>query len=309
MPPRCIFAASQHCKRAPHRMNPWLLAARPKTLPASISPVLVGTALALREGKFDPQVFVATLAAAVLLQIGANFSNDVFDFLKGADKGRVGPQRATQSGLVTPRQMLIATAAVFVLAMLIGLYLVSVGGPTILLIGLISIVCAVAYTAGPFPLAYRGLGDLFAFTFFGVVAVMGTYFVQAGHFTSVSLVASLPNALFATCIIVTNNLRDIDTDLAVNKITVAVRIGDRASRIEYTVMMVIAYVVPLALLLFGMARNAGVLLPGLSAPVALGLTHDMWRTPRSPALNPILGRTAQLNLLFSVLFAFGLLLT
>ena len=290
-------------------MNPWLLAARPKTLPASISPVLVGTALALREGKFDPLVFIATLAAAVLLQIGANFSNDVFDFLKGADKGRVGPQRATQSGLVTPRQMLIATAAVFVLAALIGLYLVSVGGPTILVIGLISIVCALAYTAGPFPLAYRGLGDLFAFMFFGVVAVMGTYFVQAGRFTPMSLMASLPNALFATCIIVTNNLRDIDTDRAANKITLAVRIGDRASRIEYTALMVIAYLVPLGLLLFGMAHNAAALLPWVSAPVAFVLTRDLWRTPRSPALNPVLGRTAQLNLLFSVLFAVALLLS
>jgi len=288
--------------------NPWLLAARPKTLPASISPVLVGTALALRAGTFSLSVFAATLAAAVLLQIGANFSNDVFDFLKGADRGRVGPQRVTQSGLVTPRQMLTATALVFVLAALIGVYLVMVGGPTILVIGLIAIMCALAYTAGPFPLAYRGLGDLFAFMFFGVVAVMGTYFVQAGRFTLASLVVSLPNALFATCIIVTNNLRDIDTDRAANKHTLAVRIGDRATRIEYTLLMIVAYLVPLGLLFpMGFTHSVAVLLPWLSAPVAFGLARDLWRTPRSPALNPILGRTAQLDLVYSVLLSIALL--
>ncbi len=208
--------------------NPWLLAARPKTLPASISPVLVGSALALREGQFDVAVFLATLAAAVLLQIGANYSNDVFDYLKGADKARVGPTRVTQSGMVTPRQMMIATGVVFGLAALLGLYLVSVGGWPILLIGLVSIVCAVAYTAGPFPLAYRGLGDVFAFVFFGVVAVMGAYFLQTQQFTWMSFIASLPNALFATCIIITNNLRDIDTDRAAGKHTLAVRIGERS---------------------------------------------------------------------------------
>lgn len=288
--------------------SPWLLAARPKTLPASIAPVLVGTALAVRAGKFDPLIFIATLVAAVLLQIGANYANDVFDFLKGADQARQGPTRVTQSGLLTPRQMLIGTAAVFGLAALIGLFLVFVGGLPILIIGLISIVCAIAYTAGPFPLAYRGLGDLFAFVFFGVVAVVGTYFLQAKQLTTLALVASLPNALFATCIIVTNNLRDIDTDRAAGKDTLAVRIGDRATRIEYSVMLVIAYVVPLTLrLLDAMAEWAG-LMPWLSAPIAYGLARDLWRTPRGPALNPILGRTAQLNLIFSVLFAAGLII-
>jgi 1,4-dihydroxy-2-naphthoate octaprenyltransferase len=289
-------------------MNPWLIAARPKTLPASISPVLVGTALAFREGAFDPLVFIATLAAAVLLQIGANFSNDVFDYLKGADKARVGPQRVTQSGLLSVRQMLIGTAVVFGLAALIGLYLIFVGGTPILVIGAVSIVCAIAYTAGPFPLAYRGLGDLFAFVFFGIVAVMGTHYLQAGKFTQTALVVSLPCALFATAIIVTNNLRDIDTDRAANKITMAVRIGDRASRIEYIAMLIIAYLVPLLLFIVGNVRDAWLLLPWLSIPIAVGLARDLWNTPRSPALNPILGRTAQLNLIFSVLFSIGLLL-
>jgi 1,4-dihydroxy-2-naphthoate octaprenyltransferase len=286
--------------------NPWLLAARTRTLPASIAPVLVGTALAAREGRFQLLPFLATLAAAVLLQVGANYANDVFDFLKGADKNRVGPTRVTQSGLVTPRQMLIGTAVVFGLAMLIGVYLVSVGGWVILGIGLFAILAALAYTAGPFPLAYNGLGDAFAFVFFGLIAVTGTYYLQAGHFSALALAASLPVALLVTNIIVVNNLRDIDTDRAANKRTLAVRIGDRATRIEYLAFMGLAYLVPVAL---GAAYGRWLwLLPLLSAPIALKLGQDMWRSPRSPALNPILGRSAQLNLIVAALFAAGLLL-
>lgn len=290
------------------RPNPWLLAARLRTLPASISPVIVGTALSLREGKFDPLTFIATLAAAVLLQVGANYANDVFDYLKGADRVRQGPLRVTQSGLLTPRQMLMGTAIVFGLAALIGVYLVLIGGWPILLIGVLSILCAVAYTAGPFPLAYRGLGDLFAFVFFGLVAVMGTYYLQSGQFTLVSFIASLPNALFATAIIVVNNLRDLDTDREAGKRTLAVRIGDRATRVEYTLMLAGAYLVPLILRAGGAMQGWAWLLPWASAPLAWMLARDLWRTPRSPALNLILARTAQLNLIFSVLFAAGLIL-
>lgn len=291
------------------RPNPWLLAARPRTLPASISPVLVGTALALREGRFDPLVFVATLAAAVLLQIGANFANDVFDYLKGADVARQGPLRVTQSGLLSPRQMLIGTAVVFALAAAVGLYLVIVGGWTILLIGLASIVCAIAYTAGPFPLAYRGLGDVFAFLFFGLVAVMGTYFLQSGRVTGLSFAVSLPNALFATCIIVVNNLRDIESDRAARKRTLAVHIGERGTRIQYTVMLTLAYLVPLLLWASGAVQAWAGLIPWISAPIALSLARKLWRTPRSPALNPLLARTAWLNLIFSALFSLALLLS
>ncbi|BCX05901.1 MAG: 1,4-dihydroxy-2-naphthoate octaprenyltransferase [Candidatus Roseilinea sp.] len=289
------------------RPSAWLLAARLRTLPASISPVIVGTALSLREGKFDLPIFVATLAAAMLLQVGANYANDVFDYLKGADRARRGPLRVTQSGLLTPRQMLVGTAVVFGLAALIGIYLVLAGGWPILLIGALAIICALAYTAGPFPLAYRGLGDLFAFVFFGVIAVMGTYFLQSGRFTLVSFIASLPNALFATAIIVVNNLRDMDTDREAGKYTLAVRIGDRATRLEYTLMLAGAYLIPLILRVGGAIQEWAWLLPWVSAPVALMLVRDLWRAPRSPALNPILARTAQLNLLFSILFAVGLI--
>jgi 1,4-dihydroxy-2-naphthoate octaprenyltransferase len=287
--------------------NPWLLAARPKTLPASIAPVVVGTALAMREGKFDLFIFLATLAAAILLQVGANYANDVFDFLKGADKHRVGPTRVTQAGLLTSKQMLIGTGVVFALSAMIGATLVAVGGLPILIIGVLAIIGAIAYTAGPFPLAYHGLGDVFAFLFFGVIAICGTYFLQAKQFTLFALLASIPTALLVTNIIVVNNLRDIDTDRAANKRTLAVRIGDRATRIEYSLFVAIAYLVPLVLWATGFLRGFAWLIVWLSLPVAYTLVKVMWQTPRSPALNPILGRTAQFNLLFATQFAMGLL--
>ena len=286
--------------------NPWILAARPKTLPASIAPGLVGTALAVREGAFHPLVFAATLATAVLLQIGANYANDVFDFLKGADKARVGPTRVTQSGLLTSRQMLTSTALIFIAAALLGIYLVFVGGLPIIVIGVCAIIAALAYTAGPFPLAYNGLGDLFAFLFFGIVAVCGTYFLQTGNFHPLTLACSLPTALLVTNIIVVNNLRDIDTDQVANKRTLAVRIGDQNTRIEYVLFGVLAYATPLLLWISGLLGPSG-LLAWLSLPVGIRLTRDLQRAPRSAALNPILGRTAQFNLLFSALFAVGLL--
>jgi 1,4-dihydroxy-2-naphthoate octaprenyltransferase len=292
-----------------HQLRPWWLAARLPSLPASIGPVLVGSALAVREGVFSLPVFLATLSAAVLLQIGANYANDVFDYLKGADRQRLGPLRVTQSGLLTPRQMLIGTAVVFALAALIGAYLVAVGGWPILVVGTLAIICAIAYTAGPFPLAYHGLGDLFAFLFFGVVAVMGTAYLQLGKLTWLAFAASLSNACLATCIIIVNNLRDIDTDRLAHKRTLAVRIGDRLTRVEYTALMIAAYLVPSLLLITMMPGRWGLALPLASAPAAIALVRDLWRTPRSPALNPILGRTARLNLLFSVLFAAGLVLS
>lgn len=291
----------------PKMTNPWLLAARPKTLPASIAPVLVGTALATRVGEIDLLVFAATLVTAVLLQIGANYANDVFDFLKGADKARIGPTRVTQSGLLTPRQMLTGTAAIFITATLLGVYLVYVGGLPIVVIGVCAIIAALAYTAGPFPLAYHGLGDLFAFLFFGIVAVVGTSLLQTGRIEVLTVLGSLPTALLVTNIIVVNNLRDIDTDREANKRTLAVLIGDRRTRIEYVLFVALAYLSPPLLWLLGLL-GPGALLAWLSLPAGIALTRDLWRTPRSPALNPILGRTAQFNLLFSALFALGIAL-
>jgi 1,4-dihydroxy-2-naphthoate polyprenyltransferase len=288
--------------------NPWILAARPKTLPAAIAPVLVGIALAWREGVLNLPVALATLVAAVLLQIGANYANDVFDFLKGADEKRVGPTRVTQAGLLTPKQMLTGTAVVFVLAALVGVYLVTVGGVPILIVGALAIISAIAYTAGPFPLAYHGLGDVFSFIWFGLVAVTGTYFLQTGRLTELILLCAVPTALLVTNIIVVNNLRDIDTDQAANKRTLAVRIGDRATRTQYVLFMGLAYAIPVGLVVAGVL-SVWALLPLVSLPVAIRLGRDLWHTPRSPALNPILGRTAQFNLLVSVLFSVGIALS
>ncbi len=286
-------------------MRPWLLAARPRTLPASIAPVLVGTALAVRVGHFQWPVFLATLLAAVLLQVGANYANDVFDFLKGADAQRQGPLRVTQSGLLSPRQMLAGTALVFVLAALVGLYLVEVGGVPILMVGALSILSAVAYTAEPFALAYRGLGDVFAFVFFGLVAVGGTYYLQTLHLDVLALVVAIPPACLVTNILVVNNLRDLDTDRAVGKRTLATRIGDRASRLQYTALFMVAMGTPAVVWASG-ALGPGVMVSWLSLPVGVRLLRDFWAAPRSAALNPILARTAQFQLLFCALFALGI---
>ncbi|MDW8395936.1 MAG: 1,4-dihydroxy-2-naphthoate polyprenyltransferase [Anaerolineae bacterium] len=287
--------------------SPWILAARLRTLPASVAPVLVGTALAVRQGMFDLPIFLVTLATALLLQVGANYANDVFDYLKGADRQRVGPMRVTQSGLLTPRQMLIGTGVVFGLAALLGVYLVLIGGAPIALVGIASIVFALAYTAGPVPLAYRGLGEVAAFLFFGLIAVGGTYYLQTRTYNVAALVAGLPQACLAAAILVVNNLRDLDTDRAAGKRTLAVRLGDRATRVEYLALLSGAFLSLAALRGVG-GIGWGFALPWLAAPLAARLGRALWQTPRSPALNPILAQTAQLNLVFAVLLAAGLLL-
>ena len=285
----------------------WYLAARPRTLPAAIVPVLVGSAVAVHEGRFNPIVFAATLIVSLLLQIGANYANDLFDFLKGADHQRQGPLRVTQSKLVTPRQMTVALIIVFGTAGLIGVYLALVGGWPIVIIGVVSMLAAIGYTAGPFPLAYRGLGDVAAFVFFGLVAVMGSTYLHLLTFSPWSLIAALPVALLVTAIIIVNNLRDIQTDRAAGKITLAVRIGDQATRIEYTMCLIAAYVVPIGL----MAATGSIgwwWLAGLTVPFAYTLIRTILNGQARQALNQTLGHTAQLHLYFGILFAMSWLL-
>lgn len=284
----------------------WWWAARPRTLPAAIVPVLVGSALAARLGKFNWLVLVATLSASLLLQISTNYANDLFDFLKGADRKRQGPLRVTQSGLVTPRQMAIALAMVLGAATLIGLYLVSVGGWPILIIGLVSMLGAVAYTAGPYPLAYHGLGDLAAFVFFGLIAVLGTAYLHAHTIAPVMVLAALPVANLVTAIIVVNNLRDIETDRAVGKHTVAVRLGDRGTRLEYAIIVLSAYLFPIGLWI--VTGSIGWWLPWLTLPLALHLVQIVSQGQSGQALNHTLGRTAQLHLYFGALLALGSLI-
>ena len=284
----------------------WIMAMRPQTLPVSVGPVLVGTAVAFIEGRFRIGPALAAAAGALLLQIGSNFANDVFDFEKGADtEHRIGPPRAAQLGLLSPAALKRGMFFVFGLAMLIGVYLSVVAGPVIIALGLVSIAAAIAYTGGPWPLGYHGLGDVAVFLFFGFAAVVGTTFVQVGAVPSLAWIAALPVGGLATAILVVNNLRDVETDRVAGKRTLAVRLGRSGARREWAVLVGGAYVLTLApALLLGV--GPWILLPWLSAPRA----YSLWRVVRSsesgPELNMALAGTAKLSAIFSLLFAIGL---
>jgi 1,4-dihydroxy-2-naphthoate octaprenyltransferase len=293
---------------APTGARVWLLAARPATLPAAIVPVLVGTGAGLHHlREIHEHIFLPTLLAALLIQIGTNFANDVSDFQRGADSGeRLGPLRVTQAGLVSPRQVLLATYITFGLALLIGLYLVFVvgGGWPILLIGVLCLLAGVLYTGGPWPFGYHGLGDLVCFIFFGVLAVLGTAYVQTHTITPLDLWASIPVSCLVTAILIVNNLRDIDTDRQVGKLTLAVRLGRPGTRLEYALVVAVAYAVVVGLGLTGMV-GAWWWLPLLTLPLAVWLVRFVGRTEGRP-LNRALKRTGQLHLLFGLLFAIAL---
>jgi 1,4-dihydroxy-2-naphthoate octaprenyltransferase len=290
----------------PGSLAAWILAIRPRTLPVSLAPVLVGTAVAHRLGGLRVGPALAAAAGALLLQIGSNLANDVFDHEKGADtEARIGPPRATQAGLLSPRAMKRAMALVFALATAIGLYLTAVAGPAILVVGLVSIVAAIAYTGGPWPLGYHGLGDVAVFVFFGLVAVAGTAFVQLGHVPPLAWLAAVPVGALATAILVVNNLRDVDTDRVAGKHTLAVRFGRDGARAEWIALVAAAYVVASTIgLAFG--TSAWVLLPWATLPRALGLGRVIRQEEAGPPLNAALAGTAQLCLFFSLLFAAGL---
>src|SRR5829696_2128401 len=265
--------------RSPATFSPvsaWLLATRPKTLPAAISPVLAGCAVAWAEGGFDLVAALAAFAVALLLQIGANLANDVADFRRGADtQDRLGPLRVTQGGLIPPRQIVMATAAVLIAAAAPGLYLVWRGGPVLAVLGLLAIAAAVTYTAGPKPFGYLSLGELFVFVFFGPVAVVGTAFVMTQHITPLALLASISMGCLVTAILVVNNLRDIDTDRVAGKRTLAVRIGRGATQWEYTALIGVAYAMPVAMWALEPSRP-GPLLAWTTAPLAVVLLRQVW---------------------------------
>jgi 1,4-dihydroxy-2-naphthoate octaprenyltransferase len=288
------------------RLRAWLLAARPKTLPAALGPVLVGTALAVHDGVFALLPALAAAAGALLLQVLSNFANDYSDFFRGADtEERLGPLRVTATGLISPRELRIGMAVVIGLAVLVGLYLIAVGGWPIMAIGMASILAALLYTGGPFPFGYYGLGDFFVFIFFGLVAVCGTYYVQALTLTGSALLAAVPIGALVTNILVVNNYRDRVTDAAAGKRTLAVLLGARATQMEYLLLMLIAYAVPL---LFWLAteHEIWVLAPWITVPLGLRLIGEM-RTQDGRALNHTLAGTARLSLLFGLLFALGLI--
>jgi 1,4-dihydroxy-2-naphthoate octaprenyltransferase len=275
-------------------------------LPAAVVPVLVGSAAALHGlHQFHERVLLPTLLAALLIQIGTNFANDVFDFRRGADTAeRLGPLRVTQGGLVTPRQVLMATYITFGLALLIGVYLVSIGGWPILVIGILCLLAGLTYTGGPWPFGYHGLGDLVCFVFFGVLAVLGSAYLQRLEITPLDVWASIPVGCLVTAILIVNNLRDIDTDRQVGKMTLAVRLGRRGTRIEYAALVAIAY---LAVAYLGLTQMVGAWwwLPLLSLPLAVWVVRFVSRTQGRP-LNQALKRTGQLHLVFGLLFAAAL---
>ncbi len=292
---------------SPSMLHGWYLAARPHTLPAAVVPVLVGTALAVADRHFNLLVALATLLASLLIQIGTNFANDYYDFHKGADtEDRLGPMRVTASGVFTPAQVAGATAITFGLALLIGLYLVWVGGLPILVIGVLSILAGIAYTGGPYPLGYNGLGDLFVFVFFGLVAVIGTYLLQAGTVPWGAFLAAVPVGLLCTNILVVNNLRDIETDRAAGKHTLAVRLGREATRRQYLLFLLISYAIPLTLRQAGMTSIFLFWLPLVTVPRAIRLGWYVF-TKQGRALNLALRDTAHLHLWFGILFALSLL--
>lgn len=285
----------------------WLLASRPRTLPAAVAPVIVGSALAYHDGAFHLGAALTALLAALLIQIGSNFANDLGDFYRGADRrGRVGPTRVTTAGLLSPRQVQAGMAVVFGLAALCGLYLIWRGGWPILLIGALSIAAAVAYTMGPIPFGYYGLGDVGTFVFFGLAAVLGTYYVQAGRVTGLAILAACVMGALVTAILVVNNIRDADSDRAAGKRTLAVRLGRRGARIEYLALLAVAYTAPLVMWL-GLGLRPAVLLPLLTLPLAAQQIQAVL-TVLGPPLNRTLAGTAQLTVTYAICLAAGLLL-
>ena len=282
----------------------WWLAVRPRTLVAGVVPVVVGLAAAARSGPLHAGVGAATLACALLLQIATNLANDYYDHLHGVDTDkRLGPVRVTQAGLLAPAAVRGAMIFVLAVAALLGAYLVAAGGLPIALIGVASIAGAVAYSAGPWPLAAMGLGEVMAFVFFGLIAVNGTFYLQRGTIDAVSVLASLPVAFLVTAILVVNNLRDIPTDRATGKRTLAVRLGARATRIEYTGLIVLAFVAAAAL---AAAATPWTLLCLAAVPPALLEIRGVWQRS-GRALNESLAGTARLELIFGLLLAGGLL--
>lgn len=285
----------------------WAEAARPKTLPAAVIPVLVGTALAAAHRTADYGKAAICLLFALLVQIGTNFANDYFDFVQGADTpARVGPRRAVAAGLIAPRTMLTATWLVLGIAFLVGLLLVREGGWILLPIGIVSILCAIAYTGGPFPLGYNGLGDVFVFVFFGLVAVDTTFYVQAGGLAPDATSCAAAIGLLAANILVANNYRDADTDARAGKKTLVVRFGRRFAVWQYALSHIVALLCPAALIIYG--YRWPVLLPLLLAPWAAGLTRRL-ALSRDPAEQiALLGSTAKYLAAFGVLLSVGLVL-
>ncbi|MFL5781178.1 MAG: 1,4-dihydroxy-2-naphthoate polyprenyltransferase [Thermoleophilaceae bacterium] len=287
----------------------WLVAARPRTLPAAVAPVLVGTALAQEEGTFHPLRFACALIGSIFIQVGTNLANDYSDARRGADTDdRLGPVRVTAGGLMPPRRVLVGTWVAFGIAVAAGAYLVAVAGWQLLLVGAASIAAGVLYTGGPKPYGYEGLGELFVFLFFGVVAVVGSYYVQVEDLEWEAFALSAPVGLLASAILVVNNVRDVDTDRRAGKMTLAVRLGrDRARRL-YAAMVALAFIAPVAIAVAG-GLSPWILLALLAAPLAPPLIRTVGTRTDGASLNGALAGTGRLLAVYSLLLSAGILLS
>jgi 1,4-dihydroxy-2-naphthoate polyprenyltransferase len=285
----------------------WLVAARPRTLPAAVAPVLVGTALACNtDDVFKPLRFAAALVGSIFIQIGTNLANDYSDARRGADtEDRLGPVRVTAGGLMPPRRVLVGTWVAFGIAVAAGAYLAAVAGWELLVVGVLSIAAGVLYTGGPRPYGYEGLGELFVFVFFGLVAVGGSYFVQTEDLSWEAVALGIPVGLLAAAILVVNNVRDIETDRRAGKRTLAVRLG----RERAVGVLVLAYVALPVIWALSDDLDAWLLLPLISVPLAVPLARTLSSRRDGPALNQLLADTGRLLALFSILLAAGLLIS
>ncbi|MDQ5833940.1 MAG: 1,4-dihydroxy-2-naphthoate polyprenyltransferase [Actinomycetota bacterium] len=287
----------------------WILASRPRTLPAAIAPVLVGTALAASEDEFHALPFAAALVGSIFIQIGTNLSNDYSDARRGADTDdRLGPVRVTAGGLMPPRHVLVGTYIAFSIAVAAGLYLAAVAGWELLLVGVASILAGVLYTGGPRPYGYEGLGELFVFVFFGIVAVVGSYYVQTEALRWEAFALAVPVGLLSSAILVVNNVRDIDTDRRAGKRTLAVKLGRDRARQLFTAMVVLSFLAPVVTFALG-GLTAWLLISLIALPLAVPLIRTVTSRTDGPALNGALAGTGRLLAVFSLLLAAGVVLS
>lgn len=291
----------------PTRAHIWISASRPRTLPAAVAPVIVGSALAAHDHRFDAGAASLCLGFALLVQVGTNFANDYYDFVHGADTAaRVGPRRAVASGWVSPQAMRRATGAVFSAAFLLGLGLVHWGGPWMLAVGVASILSGLAYTGGPWPLGYHGFGDVFVFVFFGLVAVNFTYFVQAGSFAGSAVLAGTAIGLLGANILLVNNYRDAETDAVARKRTLVVRFGRRFARIQFAASLAAALMIPILLVAHGF--GPGCLLPLATAPLAWSHIRRLSAAKTPGEHVAMLGATGRYIAIYAALLAAGILI-
>lgn len=287
----------------------WLLAARPRTLAAAIAPVLVGTALAVSEDVFRVGPFLAALVGSVFIQVGTNLSNDYSDARRGADReDRLGPVRVTAGGLMPPRRVLVGTYVAFGVAVAAGLYLAATAGWELLVVGAVSIMAGVLYTGGPRPYGYEGLGELFVFVFFGIVAVAGSYYVQTEDLRWEAFALAVPVGLLAAAILVVNNVRDVDTDERAGKRTLAVKLGRDRARFLFAAMLVLAFAAPAVTWALG-GLSAWLLLTVAAVPLVPPLIDTVFSRTDGPALNGALAATGRLLAVHSLLLCAGVLLS